>query len=340
MMTELLIKSGIVIVGLYLLWLLASTFLNHPFIPWALVGYFAVKWFWHRPWQYQGPIISKYPYLIAAIVAYYLWRRWQQRRAIKAGRLASREASLQDLHYFVPEFWFLGYLNEHPEANNERGPFVLHITTNGSKTGGVDMVYSARRCQQLVIQLAAERQRLAQALKSDARKQPELLTNRDLKMVPGTNAGKYPFYLKTILKDSDGKSQIGMANESALDFDTTRKQQYYRYVLRLEDGMLYVGITNNPTRRFKEHSGDHGSTMTHEHGVMGLVSLEAIGEMTYTEAEKAEDLETLRLMRKWSPSWVRGGHWAMDSFTAVAHRLGEQRRAIKLMYHYRLNQLL
>lgn len=46
---------------------------------------------------------------------------------------------------------------------------------------------------------------------------------------------------------------------------------YYTYLLRCRDGSLYVGITTDPARRFREHqSGKKGAKYTRSHPPVGM----------------------------------------------------------------------
>ena len=96
-----------------------------------------------------------------------------------------------------------------------------------------------------------------------------------------------------------------------------KKEFYYLYVLKLSNGGFYVGITNNPERRFSEHSSGQGSKVTHTYPPVGVISCEPLGVMTYAKAEKFEDDKTLTLMEINGYSSVRGGHWCMVNDKAI-----------------------
>ena len=50
---------------------------------------------------------------------------------------------------------------------------------------------------------------------------------------------------------------------------------YFVYIIRCRDGSLYTGITTDPVRRFREHSGEvpNGAKFTHSHPPAALEAL-------------------------------------------------------------------
>lgn len=106
------------------------------------------------------------------------------------------------------------------------------------------------------------------------------------------------------------------------------KQNYYLYVLKLSNGGMYVGITNNPSRRWLEHSGGKGAKITHLYPPVGVLSCNLLGYMTYAQAEKYEDDMTLSLMEQYGYSCVRGGHWSMVNDKAIYSALVNNHKRI------------
>lgn len=100
-----------------------------------------------------------------------------------------------------------------------------------------------------------------------------------------------------------------------------KKENYFLYVLSLSNGGMYVGITNNPERRFKEHSSGQGSKVTHTYPPTGVITCYSLGYMTYAQAEKFEDDKTLELMEINGYSCIRGGHWSMVNDKAIYYAL-------------------
>lgn len=61
---------------------------------------------------------------------------------------------------------------------------------------------------------------------------------------------------------------------------------WYLYLICCCDGALYVGITVDVQRRFKEHCRGYGSTFVRNHGVDHLVAYGGVGD--YAVARKLE----------------------------------------------------
>jgi predicted GIY-YIG superfamily endonuclease len=125
-----------------------------------------------------------------------------------------------------------------------------------------------------------------------------------------------------------------------LEVPAVATTHYYLYVLQLGDGRLYTGITNSPHHRINEHYSGVGASFTEKYGVLGLVSAQDLGEMTYQLALEREDMKTLELMCKYSYHWVRGGHWVMDDDQDVLTALSAEREAIASNYHVRVERLI
>ena len=74
------------------------------------------------------------------------------------------------------------------------------------------------------------------------------------------------------------------------------------YVLRLEEGCFYVGVTKNLNERLAAHFGGTGAMFTRKHKPLDLVSAELIpGDYDAWEHSK-----TLNLMAKYGFNKVRG----------------------------------
>lgn len=107
---------------------------------------------------------------------------------------------------------------------------------------------------------------------------------------------------------------------------------YWRYVLLLENGWFYVGVTAAPIRRLREHLSGNGSQVTHAHRVFGWLELEDLGMTTYQKAEILEDERTLALMQQFGLTNVRGGHWAMRGTEDLLITTLQQRETIRRKY--------
>ncbi|PIP50498.1 MAG: hypothetical protein COV41_00965 [Candidatus Brennerbacteria bacterium CG11_big_fil_rev_8_21_14_0_20_43_10] len=72
---------------------------------------------------------------------------------------------------------------------------------------------------------------------------------------------------------------------------------YYLYILRCADNSLYTGITDNVSRRFKEHQDKKGGRYTRSHPVRKVVYIEKF--QTKSQALKREShIKTWRRQKK------------------------------------------
>jgi predicted GIY-YIG superfamily endonuclease len=68
---------------------------------------------------------------------------------------------------------------------------------------------------------------------------------------------------------------------------------FHVYILECADGRLYVGSTEDPTRRLSLHAAGHGAQFTRQHGADRLVFTEAF--TTLVAARQRE-----RQIKRWS----------------------------------------
>ena len=86
-------------------------------------------------------------------------------------------------------------------------------------------------------------------------------------------------------------------------------KMYFGYILELEDGCYYVGITVNPWLRFTEHRlCINPSAWTRLHSYKKVHSMCCLGH-DEKEAKVWERNTTLMSMRKYGWQNVRGGGW-------------------------------
>ena len=86
----------------------------------------------------------------------------------------------------------------------------------------------------------------------------------------------------------------------------------YLYILTLQNGKYYVGITSNPKERFKEHR--NGKSTYFVKNNLPIISIEQKLLRT-TDRRKAEMIETkkaCKLMQKYGIENVAGGYLAGD----------------------------
>lgn len=87
-------------------------------------------------------------------------------------------------------------------------------------------------------------------------------------------------------------------------------KHYWLYVLRLEHGKYYVGITSkkNPYDRINEHkNGFYTAQWVKRHKMIEHAEVIELGDITETEAKHREDDKTLQYMKKYGYQNVRGG---------------------------------
>lgn len=76
------------------------------------------------------------------------------------------------------------------------------------------------------------------------------------------------------------------------------------YVLELEDGYYYVGITYSLNLRMAQHWTGVGAKWTRLHKPI------AVREVIYPATEEDEDTKTIQLMGRYGYDKVRGGKWS------------------------------
>lgn len=95
------------------------------------------------------------------------------------------------------------------------------------------------------------------------------------------------------------------------------ESNYYLYVLALEEGRYYVGITTSPHRRFHEHEfTSKGAYWLKKYRPMYILSMLDTGTSDQSEACRVENRKTLQLMQVVGWQSVRGG-----SFVQVSDKL-------------------
>ena len=88
-----------------------------------------------------------------------------------------------------------------------------------------------------------------------------------------------------------------------------KNKNWQLYVLRLEDGKWYVGITSKaPDVRMREHqNGIRVAYWTAKHKPLEIVYCEDLGRIDKVKAEKRENKMTRALMKQRGINNVRGG---------------------------------
>ena len=92
---------------------------------------------------------------------------------------------------------------------------------------------------------------------------------------------------------------------------------WWLYVLKLEEGKYYVGITSQtPEIRMREHINHvRAAYWTMKYKPLELIEKKDLGGMTKVEAEKIENKKTREIMKIYGLNNVRGG----DLSSNIAH---------------------
>ncbi len=91
---------------------------------------------------------------------------------------------------------------------------------------------------------------------------------------------------------------------------TTTQKSFSIYVLRLEDGKFYIGMTSKtPQERFLEHkNGFYGAEWTKLYKPISIEQSKDLGFVSYEKAEEYENLITRKYIKKYGLNNVRGGN--------------------------------
>ena len=84
---------------------------------------------------------------------------------------------------------------------------------------------------------------------------------------------------------------------------------WFLYLLELEGGHYYVGITTNPQRRMEQHSSGKGANFTGRFKPLKMLTYKYIGKCTQREAERYEDALTLEMISVFGNTRVKGGRF-------------------------------
>lgn len=86
-----------------------------------------------------------------------------------------------------------------------------------------------------------------------------------------------------------------------------QKTNWFLYVLELENGKWYVGITRNIQKRINSHCIGTGANWTRVHPPISVVELHDIGDITQSAATKIENEMVRIVMDCNGKENVRGG---------------------------------
>ena len=97
-----------------------------------------------------------------------------------------------------------------------------------------------------------------------------------------------------------------------------KNKNWTLYVLKLEQGKYYVGITSQtPEKRFQEHLHGRGAYWTKKYPPVSIIDTRYLGDLSLADAEAFEDKATRRYMKQKGINNVRGGYLTTTSGYAV-----------------------
>lgn len=93
-------------------------------------------------------------------------------------------------------------------------------------------------------------------------------------------------------------------------FDKKAVRNWTLYVIKLENGHYYVGITSRKDfmGRINQHGGSLGARVNQGNTVKEIVELQHLGRMTGLEAERIENDTMLQYRKRFGARKVRGGY--------------------------------
>lgn len=116
-----------------------------------------------------------------------------------------------------------------------------------------------------------------------------------------------------------------------------RHEYYVLYVLELQDGCYYVGITQNHKHRLSQHFKGNGSVWTSLHKPIKKLGWKRLRETDKNQVYRIESMTTLRLMNKFGWKMVRGGWFSDPDEPRTYHHLrGHKQTIIWLGYNFDL----
>lgn len=86
-----------------------------------------------------------------------------------------------------------------------------------------------------------------------------------------------------------------------------RTQPYWLYVLELEDGCWYVGITKDLKKRYGQHKSGKGAYWTKIHKPIRVVRKEETDYTIESDAIMVESAVTIEYVKKYGAEFVIGG---------------------------------
>lgn len=106
--------------------------------------------------------------------------------------------------------------------------------------------------------------------------------------------------------------------ESGIIAEATAPQRWWLYLLRTAQGALYTGISTDPARRLRQHSGELKGGARN---LRGKGPLQLVWQRGVTDRSTASVLEyQLKQLSKSQKEAIVAGHWQPDWLPAEAGR--------------------
>lgn len=99
-------------------------------------------------------------------------------------------------------------------------------------------------------------------------------------------------------------------SQPSIWYSVKMKKHFWLYVLELNDGKYYVGITaqRNPEDRVNQHkNGFYSAQWVKKYGYKNTLQIHDLGRVTEEDAIKTENIMTHDLMEQYGKDNVRGG---------------------------------
>lgn len=125
--------------------------------------------------------------------------------------------------------------------------------------------------------------------------------------VPSKKAVAKAKVSKRRLRNKRRKSRIKLQASKARG-----NKPYHLYVLELEDGFYYVGMSRNVEKRFRSHSIGKGANWTKLHKPIRIIESRETKYTSMAPASKLEDQLTLEMAKKYGYHKVRGGGYCQQ----------------------------
>lgn len=86
-----------------------------------------------------------------------------------------------------------------------------------------------------------------------------------------------------------------------------KQSNWWLYVLELESGRYYVGISTNVDRRFKKHLKGGQALFTTQYKPLRIIYRQHLGVMTMSEASLIENKHAMKMVKEKGQEFVSGG---------------------------------